>query len=51
MVLIIHVYIVVLGLELGAYTLSHSTRPFCDGFFKIGSRDLFAQADCEPQSS
>jgi hypothetical protein len=25
---------VVLGFELRAYTMSHSTSPFCDGFFK-----------------
>jgi hypothetical protein len=35
---------VVLGLELRAYTLSHSTTLFCDGFFKIGSPRLFPQA-------
>jgi hypothetical protein len=28
---------VALGLELRAFTLSHSTSPFCDGFFEIGS--------------
>jgi hypothetical protein len=27
-------FFVVLGLELRAYTLSHSTSPFCDGFFQ-----------------
>jgi hypothetical protein len=26
-------FLVVLGLELRAYTLSHSTSPFCEGFF------------------
>jgi hypothetical protein len=26
-------FLVVLGLDLGAYTLSHSTSPFCDFFF------------------
>jgi hypothetical protein len=36
---------VVLGLELKAYTSSHSTSPFfVMGFFKIGSHELFAQA-------
>jgi hypothetical protein len=36
---------VVLGLELRAYTLSHSTSPFFhDGVFKIGSHELFAWA-------
>jgi hypothetical protein len=33
-----------LGLELKAFILSHSTIPiFCEGFFKIGSHELFAQ--------
>jgi hypothetical protein len=42
----------VLGLKLRAYTLSHSTSPFfCDGFFEIGSLELFAWAGFEPQSS
>jgi hypothetical protein len=27
-------FLVVLGLELRAYTLSHSTSPFYDGFFQ-----------------
>jgi hypothetical protein len=36
----------VLGLELRAYTLSHSTSPFFTvGFFEIGSLKLFAWAD------
>jgi hypothetical protein len=30
----------VLGFELGAYTLSHSTSPFLMDFFKIGSDKL-----------
>jgi hypothetical protein len=30
-----------LGFELMAYTLSHSTSPF-GGFFEIGSLELFA---------
>jgi hypothetical protein len=38
---------VVLGLELRAYTLSHSTF-FVMGFFKIGSHELFAWAGFEP---
>jgi hypothetical protein len=34
----------VLGFELRAYTLSHSTSPFfVMGFFQIGSCELFAQ--------
>jgi hypothetical protein len=33
-----------LGFKLTAYTLSHSTSPFCDGFFEIGCRQLFAHA-------
>jgi hypothetical protein len=42
----------VLGFELTAYTLSHSTSPFfAKGFFKIGSRKLFAQAGFELWSS
>jgi hypothetical protein len=36
-------FFVVLRFELRAYTLSHSTNPlFCDGFFEIQSRELFA---------
>jgi hypothetical protein len=35
-------FVAVLGFELRAYTLSHSTSPFfCDGFFEIGSGELF----------
>jgi hypothetical protein len=41
----------ILGLELRAFTLSHSTSPFCEGFFKIGSHELFAQVGLEPSSS
>jgi hypothetical protein len=37
----------VLRFELRTFTLSHSTNPFCDGFFKIGSYELFAQAGFE----
>jgi hypothetical protein len=29
-------FFAMLGLELMAFTLSHYTRPFCKGFFKIG---------------
>jgi hypothetical protein len=43
---------VVLGLELRAYTLSHSTNLFFGmGFFEIGSHKLFAQAGFKPRSS
>jgi hypothetical protein len=42
-------FLVVLGLELRAYTLSHSTSPFLWWvFFEIGSRKLFAWDDFEP---
>jgi hypothetical protein len=35
-------FFVVLGFELRAYTLSHSTSPtFVMGFFEIGSHELF----------
>jgi hypothetical protein len=45
-------FLAVLGLELRAYTLSHSTSPFLVmGFFEIGSHELFAWAGFEPQSS
>jgi hypothetical protein len=44
------IILVVLGLELRAFTLSLSTSPIlfvcvcvCEGFFKIGSRKLFAR--------
>jgi hypothetical protein len=44
--------VLVLGLELRAFTLSHSTNPFfVKGFFEIGSCELFAQAGFELQSS
>jgi hypothetical protein len=47
-------FFVVLGLELRAYTLSHSTSPFffvCVlGIFEIGSCELFALAGFELQS-
>jgi hypothetical protein len=43
---------VVLGLELRAYTLNHSTSPFLWWvFIKIVSWELFVQAGFEPQSS
>jgi hypothetical protein len=39
-------YYVALGLELRAFTLSHSTSQiFCDGFFELGFHELFAWAD------
>jgi hypothetical protein len=42
----------VLGLELRAYTLSHSTSPcFEKGIFKIRSRELFALVGFEQRSS
>jgi hypothetical protein len=40
---------VVLGLELGAYTLSHSTSPFFVlGIFEIASHEQFAWVGSEP---
>jgi hypothetical protein len=44
-------FLMILGFELRAYTLSHFTSTFCVGFFKIGSRELFAWVVFEPQSS
>jgi hypothetical protein len=45
-------FFVVLGLELGAYTLSHSTSPiFVMVFFNVGSCKLFAWAGFEQRSS
>jgi hypothetical protein len=42
----------ILGFELRAFTLSHSTSPiFVMGFFKIGSLKLFARSGFELQSS
>jgi hypothetical protein len=35
---------VVQGLELRAYTLSHTTSSFCVSIFETGSCELFAQA-------
>jgi hypothetical protein len=49
---LICLFIAVLGFELRAFTLSHSTSPiFVKSFFKIGSQELFAQAGFELQSS
>jgi hypothetical protein len=44
---------VVLRLELRAYTLSHSTSPFfcVMDFLEIGSCELFADTNFDPQSS
>jgi hypothetical protein len=46
-------FLAVLGLELRAYTLSHSTSAFffVMDFFEIGSQELFARAGFEPLSS
>jgi hypothetical protein len=44
-------FFVVLGLELRAYNLSHSTRPFVMDVFKIESSKLFARAGMKPLSS
>jgi hypothetical protein len=42
-------FIVVLGLELWAYTSERLHQPFfVKSFFEIGSHDLFAQAGFEP---
>jgi hypothetical protein len=42
-------FFAVLGLELRAFTLSHSTSPiFVIRFFEIGSGELFAWAGFEP---
>jgi hypothetical protein len=35
-------FFAVLGFELRAYTLNHSTRPFCGGFFQDRVSQLFA---------
>jgi hypothetical protein len=44
--------LVVLGFELRAYTLSHSTSPLVVmSFFEIGSCELFAWAGFKPPSS
>jgi hypothetical protein len=41
----------VLGLELRAYTLNHSTSLFfLKGFLEISSQELFAQAGLNPPS-
>jgi hypothetical protein len=43
------IFFSVLGLELRAFTLSHSTSPvFVIGFFEIVPGELFAQAGFEP---
>jgi hypothetical protein len=43
LLIFIYLFFVVLGFELRAYTMSHSTSHFCDGFFsKIGSHEVFA---------
>jgi hypothetical protein len=50
--LVHHIFFVVLGLELRAYTLSLSTSPFLGRvFLKIGSKELFVCAGFEPWSS
>jgi hypothetical protein len=42
-------FLAVLGLEVKAYTLSHSTNPFfVMGFFEIGFCNLFAWSNFEP---
>jgi hypothetical protein len=47
--LLLLLFFVVLGFELRAYTLSHSTSLiFVVGIFEIGSHKLFAQAGFEP---
>jgi hypothetical protein len=38
------IYFAVLGLELRAFTLSHSPSHFSEDVFEIGSHELFAQA-------
>jgi hypothetical protein len=45
-------FLAVLGLELRAYTLSHSTSPFIvmGKVFELGSCKLFVLNDFEPQS-
>jgi hypothetical protein len=47
--LIFNFFFELLGFELRAYTLSHSTSPFFVlGFIKIGSRELLTQAGFKP---
>jgi hypothetical protein len=50
---ILLIFFAVLGFELRAYTLNHSTSPFfCDFFFlKIGPCELFAQVGFELSAS
>jgi hypothetical protein len=43
-------FLVILGLELRAYTLSHSTALFCDGFFCNRVLQTICQAGFELQS-
>jgi hypothetical protein len=48
----IYLFIAVLGFELRAYTLSHSTSPFLWWvFFEIGSWEQFVLAGLNPRSS
>jgi hypothetical protein len=44
-------FFVVLGFELRAYILSHSTGPFSWWIFRGRSHELFAWAGLEPRSS
>jgi hypothetical protein len=45
-------FFAVLGLELRAFTLTHSTSPiFVKGFSRQDLTELFAQAGFKPQSS
>jgi hypothetical protein len=45
----IFLFLAVLGFEIRAYTVSHSTSHFfVVGFLKIGFHKLFAQAGFEP---
>jgi hypothetical protein len=47
----IYLFSAVLGFELRAFTLSHSTSPvFVKGFLEIGSHNLFARAGFELRS-
>jgi hypothetical protein len=41
----------VLGLELRAFTLRHSTNLFCEGFFEIGAFGTICLAGFELRSS
>jgi hypothetical protein len=44
---ILFIYFAVLGFELRAYTLSYLPALVCDGFFELGSQELFAWAGFE----